>query len=133
MHKVARTQRDRDEEFRNHKPYAGFAHRENLARFRRAKTWIGRPFEPNGDRTGAVEGQSQLGDTEGQEPGYPSAHYEDLLVMGQSVASSSRTPTYEQPNPLAEYPQEYLSPFPNPSHLTPPGVPGQGRLVVILG
>ena len=125
-------QQDRDEEFRNYKPYAGFAHRENLARFRRAKTWIGRPFEPNGDRTGAVEGRSQLDDAK-EEPGYPSAHHEDLLVTGQPVASSSRTPTYEQPTPLVEHPQENLSPFPNPSHLTLPVVPGQGRLAVILG
>jgi len=53
--------------------------------------------------------------------------------MGQPVASSSRTPIYEQPNPLAEHPQERLSPFSNPSHLTLSQVPNQGELAVILG
>ena len=96
----------------------------NLARFRRAKSWISRPFQHNEalvDQTEeAVEGQPQLGNTEGEEePGNPSGH-EDPLVMDRPVASSSRTPTYEQPYPLAEDPQEQLSQLPNPSHTALP-------------
>jgi hypothetical protein len=134
-HKITCTQQDRDEELCSHKPYAGFAYRENLARSRGAKSWIDRTFklDEHVDQTEAVEGKPQLGDTEGEEAGHPSAHHEVPLVTGQPVASSSGTPTYEQPHHLAEYQQEKLSPLLNPSHLTFHEVPNQGELVVILG
>lgn len=53
--------------------------------------------------------------------------------MGQPVASSSRTPIYEQPNLLAEHPQEKLSPLSNPSYLAHSQVHNRGKLAVILG
>lgn len=127
-HTIARTQEDRDEEFHNHKPYTGFAYRENLASFRRAESWIGRPslLEEYASQAGEAAGeQHQLSDTEGEEPGALPSNPEGHLVMDQPVASSSVTPTYEQPEPLAEHLQGGLGPIPTSSRLTPPEIPNQ--------
>lgn len=122
------TQEDRDKEFFAHKPYAGFAYRQNLASFRRAKTWIGRPFPPGEEDVDQAE--EEPSDAECEEPQFLSVHHEDLLAMDQPVASSSRTPTYEQPNPFVEHPQTKFGS--SPSRFTLPETPSQGKSEVTI-
>ena len=50
--------------------------------------------------------------------------------MDQPMASSSRTPTYEQPNPFVEHPREKLGSSPSP--FTLPETPNQGKSEVTI-
>ena len=83
-----RTQVERDEEFLNHKPYTGFTYRENLASFRRSKSRVGHPPEPEGasQTEEAVEEEHELGNTEGE--GIEIPHPSDPLVMHHPAATS---------------------------------------------
>jgi len=93
-----RTQEERDNEFLSHKPYTGFTYKENLASFRRSKSRIGHPTQPedNDQTEAAVEGEQQLGhaEREGFEslPEPPS----DPLVLHQPVAASTLPDLPEQ-------------------------------------
>ena len=82
-----RTQEERDKEFLNHKPYTGFTYRENLASFRRSKSRIGHPPQPE-DTDQTEEGQ-QLGHLEGEALEPLPEHPSDLLVLGRPVAAST--------------------------------------------
>jgi len=85
-----RTQEERDKEFLNHKPYTGFAYRENLASFRRSNGRIGHPPQPEDtDQTEeVVEGEQQPGHVgEGGLEPLPE-HPSDPVVLRQPVAAS---------------------------------------------
>ncbi|KAF9788409.1 hypothetical protein BJ322DRAFT_631451 [Thelephora terrestris] len=123
-HKIVRTQEDRDKEFLSHKPYTGFGYRQNLAKFRRTKSRVGRPAPPEHDNqtVEVAEEQHRSGAAEGEDRGNSAAQPEDRPV-DQPVASSSITPTNRQPNVLAEGPPGRLSPVSTPSQ---PTVPNEG-------
>ena len=119
-HKIVCTQEDRDEEFATHKPYTGFAYKQNLASFRKTKSWIDRPSPPEqGNQTEeATEDQCQVREVEGRSHGDHSASLEDPPVMNRPAASSNVTTTHEQSNVIADNLQVEVSPAPTPSHPT---------------
>ena len=84
-----RTQVERDEEFRSHKPYTGFTCRDNLASFRRPKSRMGHPLQPEdtNQTEGATEREHQLGDAEGEGLEHLPTNPSDPDVMHQPVAT----------------------------------------------
>lgn len=128
---MAYTQRGHNIDSSSREPHSGFADTENLGSFRRAKSWIDSPLQPNEenvDRTeGTVEGQHQPSGTEGGEPERSPARRGE--VVNRLVASASTTPIYEQLNHPAEYPQERPIPVPDPLHPVLPEILDRGKLV----
>ena len=133
---MAYTQRDHNVDSSSREPYSGSADTENLVSFHRAKSWIGRPLQPNEENVDHTErtvgGQHQSGGTKHGEPEYSPARREDVPVVNRLVASASTAPIYEQPNHPVEDSQEKHIQVPDPLHPVLPEIFDQGKLVIIL-